>query len=157
MDTLDKTSNSVYSKYWAGVFAMDKESVLKALATDEFKHLSNKDLCKLFKFLSCFFCCLDHCEPGPGPKPEPKPEPGPCPGYCPRYWPCYCPYFPCKPDKDKQLYKRRRLLQVDAAPLTFLFWVALTIDIEPEKIITKNDRKKAQLIPCPFYVHLCRI
>ena len=71
---------------------MDRESVLKTLLLDDFKHLTNKDLCKLFKFLSCFFCCLDHSESDDDHKPEPKPEPD--------QYPCYCPYFPCKP-KDK--------------------------------------------------------
>lgn len=94
-NTSYETGEKAYEKYWEGVFTMDKENILKTLMADDLKHLNNKELCKLFKFLSCFFCCLDHCEDGH--KPEPKPEPGPCP--C--EFPCYRPYFPCEPDKNK--------------------------------------------------------
>lgn len=76
---------------------MDRENVLKSLMLDNLKGSSNKDLCKLFKFLSCFFCCLDHCDSDDGHKPEPKPEPGPKPCNCTFYQ----QFFPCGPDKDK--------------------------------------------------------
>lgn len=69
---------------------MYREKVLETLKGEDLKCLTNKELCKLFKFLSCFFCCLDHCDSDDDHKPGPKPE-----------YPCYCPYFPCKPDKDK--------------------------------------------------------
>ena len=107
-NTLDETS--VYDKYWAGVFSMDRENILKTLILDDLKHANNKELCKLFKFLSCFFCCLDQCEPCPEPKPEPKPCPCPCP--------YHCTCIPCEPDKDKQLYKvsLRHLLYANVAP-----------------------------------------
>lgn len=72
---------------------MYREKVLEALLGGDLKCLSNRELCKLFKFLSCFFCCLDRCESDDDHKPEPKPDPD--------KYPCYCPYFPCKPNKDK--------------------------------------------------------
>lgn len=90
-----ETGEKVYEKYWKGIFTMDREDILKTLKTDDLKHLSAKELCKLFKFLSCFFCCLDHCDSDDDHKPDHKPEPGPC------KYPCYCPYFPCESDKDK--------------------------------------------------------
>lgn len=90
-NTFDESSNAGYEKYWAGVFTMDRENVLKTLMLDNLKGSSNKDLCKLFKFLSCFFCCLDHCDSDDDCKPEP----------CHCKYPCYYPYFPCEPNKDK--------------------------------------------------------
>lgn len=53
---------SAYTKYWTGVFSMDRENVLRTLLADDLRRLSSKDLCKLFKFLSCFFCCLAHVD-----------------------------------------------------------------------------------------------
>lgn len=53
--------NNSYKDYWAGVLSMDKEAIFSNLNVDSLKCLSNKELCKLFKFLSCFFCCLDEC------------------------------------------------------------------------------------------------
>lgn len=49
---------------WKDVLAMDSDSILESLKYDNLKHLSPRELCKLFKFLSCFFCCLDkeHCD-----------------------------------------------------------------------------------------------
>ncbi len=55
----DETENSAYAKYWAGILSMNKENVLGTLLADDLRLLSSKELCKLFKFLSCFFCCLD--------------------------------------------------------------------------------------------------
>lgn len=56
--------DSAYKNYWAGILSMDKEGVLENLKVENLKCLSDKELCKLFKFLSCFFCCLakDHCD-----------------------------------------------------------------------------------------------
>jgi hypothetical protein len=77
-----ESNNAIYGEYWAGVFTMDRENVLRTLLLDNLRNRSNKDLCKLFKFLSCFFCCLDRFDSDddhkPGPKPESKPEPKPC-------------------------------------------------------------------------------
>lgn len=53
--------DSPYMNYWAGILSMNKEGVLGNLKVENLKCLSNKELCKLFKFLSCFFCCLDEC------------------------------------------------------------------------------------------------
>ncbi len=50
--------DSAYTKYWMGVFSMDRENVLGTLLADDLRRLSSEDLCKLFRFLSCFFCCL---------------------------------------------------------------------------------------------------
>lgn len=56
---MNTNEDSMYMNYWAGVLSMNKEAVLRNLKIDDLKCLSNKDLCKLFRFLSCFFCCLD--------------------------------------------------------------------------------------------------
>jgi len=44
---------------WRDILSMDSDSVLESLRYDYLRSFSNQELCKLFKFLSCFFCCLD--------------------------------------------------------------------------------------------------
>ena len=44
---------------WKDVISMEPDAILESLRYDYLKCLSYKELCKLFKFLSCFFCCLD--------------------------------------------------------------------------------------------------
>lgn len=48
---------------WKEVLSMEPDAILESLRYDYLRGLSYKELCKLFKFLSCFFCCLDkeHC------------------------------------------------------------------------------------------------
>ena len=58
------TDEEVKNMDWTEVLSMDPNVILQSLRFEYLRGLSNKELCKLFKFLSCFFCCLDkeHCD-----------------------------------------------------------------------------------------------